>query len=172
MGSFSLEKDLRLPRGMRRSLGRVYGRIIREDEIKRQVSKARRIYAVGDVVVSAMLRRGSMPDVAIFDFRVGRKRVVYKEIRDAFKRPITVKNKAGTISKGLWEAIKHAGGAKNPVGIRVYGEEDLAAVACAYLAPKGSVILYGLPGRGVDLVKVTPKVKNQVVGILVRMASA
>lgn len=169
MRSFRFERDLRLPRSMRKDLGKGYGRLIGEGEIKQRIGKARKVYAVGDVVVSTLLRLGYTPAVSIFDCKVGRKEVVYQEIKHAYPHPIRIRNRGGTISKALWNAVENAGGLGKPVGIRVYGEEDLAAVACAYLAPKGSVLLYGVPGRGIDKVVVTVEVKAIAARILQQM---
>lgn len=169
MKSFSFERDLRLPRSIRKELGNGYGRIIVEGEIKQHVSRASKVYAIGDVVVSTLLGLGYKPAVSIFDYKVGRKAVVYPEIKKAYPRPVKVRNRSGTISRELWGAVRKAGISRKPVGIRIYGEEDLAALACAYLAPKGTLLLYGIPGRGVDLVVVTADVKEIAARILQRM---
>ena len=169
MESFSFERDLRLPRSIRRELGNGYGRLIGEGEIKQQVSRASKVYAIGDVVVSTLLGLGYKPAVSIFDCKVGRKAVVYPEIKKAYPRPVKVRNRSGTISRELWDAVRKAGSSRKPVGIRVYGEEDLAALACAYLAPEGSLLLYGIPGRGIDLVVVTTDVKAIAARLLQHM---
>ncbi len=169
MESFSFERDLRLPRSIRRELGNGYGRLIGEGEIKQQVSRASKVYAIGDVVVSTLLGLGYKPAVSIFDCKVGRKAVVYPEIKKAYPRPVKVRNRSGTISRELWDAVRKAGSSRKPVGIRIYGEEDLAALACAYLAPEGALLLYGIPGKGIDVVRVDVRIKRLAMGILREM---
>ncbi|HQQ25733.1 MAG TPA: DUF359 domain-containing protein, partial [Methanomassiliicoccales archaeon] len=50
---------------------------------------------------------------------------------------------------------------------RDYGEEDLAALVCAAIVSAGSCLVYGLPGKGVVLVRTDAKV-NQAAQRLIR----
>ena len=56
-----------------------------------------------------------------------------------------------------------------PYCIEVEGEEDLAALAAIYLAPPDVTIIYGLPNKGVVVVKATEAHKAQVKEILDKM---
>ena len=154
---------------MRKELGRVHGTLIQESGIKRGIRGAARLYAVGDMVVDTLLRIGIMPEVSIFDYMIGRERAEGDRIKAAFPRPMHARNPRGMLSKDLWSKVEKAGGSRKPVGIQVSGEEDMASVACVYHAPLGSAVLYGLPGKGINLVRVTRAVKEQVVDILERM---
>jgi uncharacterized protein (UPF0218 family) len=82
-----------------------------------------------------------------------------------------VKNPVGTISDDLWEAIesvyKHL--ECGPYCIEVDGEEDLASLAAIYLAPGGVTVIYGLPNKGVVVVKATRSHKQKVKEVLDRM---
>ncbi|MEM3839417.1 MAG: DUF359 domain-containing protein [Candidatus Micrarchaeaceae archaeon] len=166
---FSFEGELRLPHYMRPELGRVYGKIIKEAEIPGYVRKAVKVYAVGDMVVSTLLNLGCVPDVAVFDFAIGRRRVALRNIKETYSKPVMVRNRAGTISRDLWKAVERATLSGKKVGIRVYGEEDLAAVVCAYLAPNGSLLIYGMPEKGLHILKAGADTRKLARNILERM---
>ena len=168
MQGFNFGKELILPDKMRRQLGKVHGKLIRESEIDKELKGAGRIYAVGDATVSLLLRKGHLPDISIFDYRIGRRGVVKPLIKKFFPKPIRVRNRSGTISKELWNAVKRARG-KRGYAIFVSGEEDMAAVPCAYFAPLNSLVIYGLPGKGLNLMKMTPFMKKRIRRILVLM---
>ena len=53
--------------------------------------------------------------------------------------------------------------------IRVYGEEDLAALPAIVLAPVSSVVIYGLPDEGGIMVTVTQGVKDRIYNMLDKM---
>jgi uncharacterized protein (UPF0218 family) len=82
-----------------------------------------------------------------------------------------VRNPAGVITDELWDAIetvlKHL--EKGPFCIEVEGEEDLASLAAIYLAPGGVTVIYGLPNKGVVVVKATAAHKQKVKEVLDRM---
>jgi uncharacterized protein (UPF0218 family) len=44
-----------------------------------------------------------------------------------------------------------------PTKLQVEGEEDLAALACAAMAPLGSCLMYGVPGKGMALLRIDGK---------------
>jgi len=72
----------------------------------------------------------------------------------------TVRNPAGTISQELLEALRNAFQTKGRTIIRVDGEEDLAVLACLFLAPEGIKVVYGWPGRGMLLVTTTTATRS------------
>ncbi len=172
MNTLVFRKELVLPKKLREELRKVHGRLVQENDLLEMTRGAERIYAVGDMTVETLLKIGVKPDVSIFDYKVGREVSRSRSIARAFLRPITARNRSGTISRELWLAIRHAVDEDKPTGIRVYGEEDMAAVACAYLAHDGSLLLYGLPGRGINIVRITPNVRRHALGILKRMNGA
>ena len=49
------------------------------------------------------------------------------------------------------------------------GEEDLAVLPCTVLMPEGSVILYGLPDKGIVVVKLTKEKKEEAIKLLKRV---
>jgi uncharacterized protein (UPF0218 family) len=84
---------------------------------------------------------------------------------------LQIKNPPGIITDELWDAIKTVfKNLKNgPVCIEVDGEEDLASLAAIYLAPGGVTVIYGLPNKGVVVVKATTAHKQKVKEVLDRM---
>jgi len=78
-----------------------------------------------------------------------------------------VYNPQGLITPQLVKAVKDGLDQQGKVKLRVQGEEDLAALVCAAIAPAGSCLLYGLPGKGVVLVMTDAKV-NQAAQELIR----
>ena len=61
---------------------------------------------------------------------------------------------------GVDRAVKN-GFEGNVHTIKVDGEEDLAAVACMVLAPYGTNIVYGWPGKGMKLVTTDEQVRKE-----------
>jgi uncharacterized protein (UPF0218 family) len=52
----------------------------------------------------------------------------------------------------------------------VEGEEDLLGIPCFLEAPLGAKVLYGMPGKGVVVVEVTPVFQERVRALLARFA--
>ncbi|MEW5996941.1 MAG: DUF359 domain-containing protein [Candidatus Micrarchaeota archaeon] len=109
----------------------------------------RKIIAVGDQVVFALLSKGIRPHVAVFDFKTMRARVdsgVRKRIEREYPSPMRVVNEPGTISEEIFLSapmLIRKGGA-----LFVEGEEDLVAFPFILSLTKKSVVLYGQPGEG------------------------
>ncbi len=166
---FTFERDLVLPRRLRRSLGKVFGKLIQSSDLGENMGRGEMVFAIGDVVVGTLLDAGYVPAVAIFDNRTARGSIRIPKIAKTFRRPLRVRNDPGTISMELWEAVRKASGSRKPVGIRVRGEEDLASLACIHFAPMGSVVMYGIRGRGIDIIRVDARIKRFVERVLMQM---
>ncbi len=96
-----------------------------------------------------------MPNLGIVDNKIERRpseeEINYDNIT------LKTENPPGTITDELWKTIEKAFelmDSKHNVLITVKGEEDLAVIPCALMAPSGSIILYGQPGEGVVLCEV------------------
>jgi uncharacterized protein (UPF0218 family) len=94
-----------------------------------------------------------------------------EKIHQFGKRHIKVKNPPATISDDLWNTIAscYESLEKGPICLEIEGEEDLAALPAIYLAPGDVTIIYGLPNRGVVVVKPTESNKKKVKEILDKM---
>ena len=53
--------------------------------------------------------------------------------------------------------------------IIVDGEEDMAALACIFLAPPGTTVIYGIPNRGASIHHVDDDLKQLVDSVLKQM---
>jgi hypothetical protein len=115
-------------------------------------------FSVGDVVTDYLIRAGYPPSVAIIDGQTMRR--PYEGVTIDEYRIIHVKNPAGCICPSLIHAARIAVDSLKVV-IQVDGEEDLAVLPLALVAPEGSLILYGQPGEGVVVLEISPLVKEQ-----------
>ena len=117
-------------------------------------AKGKKIIAVGDQVVFALLSKGIRPHVAVFDFRTLRNPVdmaVRARLEKEYPDSDRVRNPAGGITRGLVlvaPTLARDGGA-----LLVEGEEDLAALVFISIMKKGCVVMYGQPGEGVVLIE-------------------
>jgi len=163
-----------LPAGLREQLQQPIGHLVDESGLLRLIAREQYIVSVGDRVTYTLLRHGITPVLGIIDFLLERKPYP-EEMRAVLSRfgriRLHVKNPVGTISDDLWEAIasvyKRLGG--GPYCIEVDGEEDLASLAAIYLAPGGVTVIYGLPNKGVVVVKATWSHKQKVKEVLDQM---
>lgn len=125
--------------------------------------RGRQLITVGDVVTKNLLAKGVVPDISIVDLKVARKQV-YKNVQELGFREIKVlkkaKNAAGTLHyeayKALLSLIKSEA---KPVVLQIDGEEDLMTLFAIFLAPLGSLIVYGQPNEGMVVVEVNEEKK-------------
>jgi len=125
-----------------------------------------KLITIGDVVTARFIAAGIRPDVAVVDFLVMRepdKEDLKARIDSLDAKVVHVRNPAGTLTPGMREAFANA---KPPLKIIVEGEEDLAAIPAVLSAPQGSVVVYGQPGEGVVLVKVTESKRREFTDLL------
>jgi len=102
----------------------------------------------------------SLPsDVKIFDNRIQR-----KVVENNLPYSLEFINPAGTIQKQAWKIIDQA--IKQERNIFVKGEEDLLVIPVVLLSPKNTVIIYGLPGKGVCLIESSAKIKKELKELL------
>ncbi len=182
---------------LRRELKKPLGKLIKGDpenltevgpELKQNIHKLQKgtsshLITVGDEVTKLVNQVNLKPDLALVDFRVGRKKK-YKNYGElGFKieaklgqtslwKVSICRNPAGMITKRMVEMIDLSmkGMVREGKGfiIRVIGEEDLAALPAILVAPLGSVVLYGQPGEGVVVVEVTEKNKEDILRMVER----
>lgn len=115
------------------------------------------VIAAGDVTVLALQDLGRPADIALVDGLTRREPWEGAEGIDpsAYDGVLQCESPAGSLTPSLLEACEHAVSSWMEDGtthlIEVVGEEDLAPLILHPLAPLGSVVLYGQPGRGVVL---------------------
>lgn len=142
----------KLKQNLRRMLKKPLGKVA---TVKAHLKalKGKRIVAVGDETILKMLELGKKPHVAVFDFKVKRKRIAKEKeqrLRRAFPKMLELRNPKGTISKRLMllaPEILMKGWA-----VKISGEEDLAALPLIAFSDKKTAVLYGQPNKGCVLV--------------------
>ncbi len=150
------ETDLVLPDELRDKLAEPIGDVVQEDDLARLLEGSERVISVGDAVTLTLLRKGMEPDVAVFDYRTrrGEDDALRGEIDRMRGAHMRVENPPGTITRALWRAVRDAVRGTEKVKIEVAGEEDLAALVAIAMAPEGAHVIYGLPQRGLAVVRV------------------
>jgi len=163
--------DLLLPEELRERLSKPFGAVLSGELIGERLKGYARIISVGDMVSWSLLSGGVEPHLVVFDMRTRRgpcdKLKQYRGTEGVLK--LKAKNPSGRLSASLWNAVAGALRSRNRTEIEVDGEEDLASLACIYLANPGDCVIYGIPDVGIDIVEVNEETKEIVAGILQQM---
>lgn len=149
---------LRLPEEQRHLFSRPFGTLYPSLDPVLPFLDGKIFFSVGDVVTDHLLQAGYPPDVAIIDGQTMRR--PHPGVEIPCYRVLQVKNPPGYICDDLVAASGDAVSSLKTV-IQVDGEEDLAVLPLALVAPQGSVILYGQPGEGVVVLEITQSVQDQ-----------
>jgi uncharacterized protein (UPF0218 family) len=161
-----------LPDALRSELGVAWGPVVQTVDLAAAVREAPAFACVGDVVSLDCKRLGLQPLLFVCDFATQRgepDEVYERELGTWGARAFRVRNAAAHITREAWDAVRLALTAeKGPVRIVVEGEEDLLGIPCFLEMPMGSKVLYGMPGRGVVVVTVTPEFQAMVRALLAR----
>jgi GTP-dependent dephospho-CoA kinase len=163
-----------LPEDLKDTMKGYIGQLVDEQRLLKLLKKEKSIVTVGDKVTYTVLKHGFTPLLCIVDFILERKPypAEMKTLIQGFGRVhLKIKNPPGTITDELWDAIEkvYQNPQNCPVCIEVDGEEDLASLAAIYLAPGGVTVIYGLPNKGVVVVKATEAHKQKVKEVLDKM---
>ncbi len=123
------------------------------------------IITVGDIVTKTAIDKGIIPKLAIVDFKT--KRNIPVRINHNFDKIFRVYNPPGYISDEAIEKVKYLSTKyiKN-YAIFVDGEEDLLTLLVIKFFPIGDYVIYGLPDKGVVLIKIDKNIKKTVDNIL------
>jgi hypothetical protein len=135
------------------------GPVIQDSGLKEHLEGVKVLVAVGDMVTATLLDAGYDVSLAVFDFKTKRtqERDFHRRLGNIPGKRLHAKNPPATVTLELWKALQTAFllvGTGQRVGIEVEGEEDLAAIPAIIMAPKGARVLYGMPGKGMVVVKV------------------
>ncbi len=159
---------LRLPERLRGEMVKPYGTLFSGDTASNVqaalaliAERPPKVIIVGDFTLRAFIDAGYRPDVGIYD---------RKTERSAFPLPeeptLTVPNPPGEISDEAAKAVKGLLEREGPSMLLVDGEEDLLAIPAILYAPEGSLVIYGLPGRGMIAVKADRTLKEKITALL------
>jgi GTP-dependent dephospho-CoA kinase len=170
-----LKKKCILPVKLRDELKKPLGFLLNEKELLDFLKKEKYIVSIGDQVTYTLLKNNIKPVFCIVDFKTMRRpcnNEIIKMIKSYGEKKFTVENPAGCISNDLWCVIKesyHQIG-EETIRIEVDGEEDLAALPAIFLAPNTDVtIIYGMPDKGVVVVRANEENKNKAKKIIDEM---
>ena len=174
---------LRITEELRKILSEPHG-VLYEGEglepIKNAICSTERtsiLVCVGDIVSYYTLKADFKPDIVVIDGKSVRKTLnsnIASEIEEKTSkyRAIRAVNPAGHITEDLVENLfKAIELAVSGVRVKVFvdGEEDLAVMPLVVMLPKGSLIVYGQPKRGVVALAVDEEKKILISSLLERM---
>jgi GTP-dependent dephospho-CoA kinase len=160
-----------VPENLRDILKEPIGRLVDEKKLLEILKDKEKIISIGDTVTYTLLKNGFEPVFCIVDYKTHRgvcEDEVISKIKSFGKKSINVKNPPGVITDDLCEVIKIIFENLNsgPFRIEVEGEEDLASLIVLFFAPSDVTIIYGLPDKGVLVVKPTKEIKDKVKKVL------
>ena len=163
-----------LPDDIRGLLKEPIGRLVNEEKLL-EILEEEFVISIGDQVTYTLLKNNIKPIFCVVDYKTRRGKfpLEFVNIIKAYgDEVIEVENPQGTITDELWDAVQEAfelaceGIATR---IEVDGEEDLASLVVIYMAPPDVTIIYGLPDKGVLVVKPTQDNKNKVQEVFDKM---
>lgn len=161
------ERDLVLPESQRDAFKEPLGEELPESLFDSNMDETTYL-TVGDVVSLTFRKHGVRPMLSIYDgFTERREMTEFAGLVEDEPKEVVV-NPAGTITAAMAEAVRR--GIEGKTGlIRVDGEEDLAVLPCMVLAPDGTRIVYGMPGRCMMAIVVDDAVRDRAKELLSRM---
>ena len=174
-------RALRLPEHLRKTLSESKGELIVGEDLaetaRKTLEKTKeciKTVAVGDVVCSTIIEAGKTPDLCVIDGRSRRTpikglRYGVKELRKKYVKIIEVRNPASHITQEALNAIRNSLKAVSEgtnTLIIVDGEEDLLTLPLTAEAPENTCVLYGIPNKGISVIKVNEGIKEEAKKIL------
>jgi GTP-dependent dephospho-CoA kinase len=162
----------RLPASLRGVFQEPFGPVMTTDELLASLPAGATIVAVGDVVSLTLINHGRRPKVIVIDYKTqrGDDDPLLRRILGSWgDEVVRVRNPAATITDELVAALKAALAAKGSTRIEVDGEEDLAGLPVFAHAPDGTIVLYGMPHRGVVRVVVDAQKRAMALDLLKKM---
>jgi uncharacterized protein (UPF0218 family) len=118
-----------------------------------------RLVLVGDTVSRNAVRMKMRPDVIVVDGMEKRQKA--SPFKYEAKNVFRTRNPAGTVDLQAWRVIEEAVRISSSVVI-VDGEEDLLVLPALLTSPEESIVVYGQPGEGIVLVRVSAQKKEQM----------
>jgi hypothetical protein len=126
------------------------------------------LITVGDVVSLTFRKHGIKPFLSVYDGMTERREMTEFAILAEDEDKDEVVNPAGTITRQLVESIR--GRMEGSGGlIKVDGEEDLALLPVIYLAPLGTDVVYGWPGKCMMRITTDEGIRAKIEQLLLRM---
>lgn len=161
----------KIPENLIDILNKPIGKLVNEKKLLQILKNEKKIVSIGDTVTYTLLKNGFEPIFCIVDYKTHRgvcEDEIVEKIKSFSKKTIKVENPPGLITDDLCEVIKiiFENLENGPFRIEVEGEEDLASLIVLFFAPRDVTIIYGLPNKGVLVVKPTKEIKDKVKKVL------
>lgn len=142
---------------------------VTKENLNKYLVNAKKIVSVGDRTTKKLLSFGIVPNVSVIDGYERRRKssftesIVALKLKNLEKKPVLVlcQNPRGTISDESISKIRKSLTFKDPVILKIEGEEDLLALPFFLLAELSSVIVYGQPFEGMVVVRVTNVIRTK-----------
>jgi hypothetical protein len=125
------------------------------------------VVGVGDTVSRNLHEYGVAARLLITDNRRRRRRV--KPVVFLGRSVVRVWNPAGVITDEAVAAVRSALEGDRLVHVVVDGEEDLLVLVAVAFAAEGGLVVYGQPGEGLVVVRVTAAKRAEALGLLKAM---
>ncbi len=157
-------ESLYLTNSLREELKKPLGRLIlgNEKEIREKIKKIIKKEKIKKIITVGDYCSLTLPsEVKIFDGRIKRNKQI-----PLLKYSLSVPNPPASIYKKVWKVLKRAIEEKRNLFIQ--GEEDLLVLPSVILAENGDIVVYGVLGKGICLIKVSDKSKQKGQEILNR----
>ena len=163
-----------LPENLRSKLKKPIGKLVDEKELISILKKEKYIVSIGDKVTYTLLKHGIKPVFCVVDYHTRRGKCseeVINKIKNFGKKNVLIKNSKGTITDELINNVKEGFKNLKPgyLRIEIEGEEDLASLPAILYAPSVVTIIYGLPDKGVLVVKPNKENKEKSKEVLDKM---
>ena len=161
--------SLRMPTRLRDELSKQYGTLLTGDpksnvEAALDILRSKRppkVVVVGDFTLKAFIESGYRPNLGIFDNKTKRSLFPISE------RPTNVvSNPAGHISDEAVLTIRRLLLSEGPSLLFVDGEEDLLSLPAILYSPEGSIVIYGMPGKGMVVIVADKEIKEKIASLI------
>jgi GTP-dependent dephospho-CoA kinase len=162
----------RLPESMRGEFQRPFGPVVQTSELKKALRPDDVLVCIGDHVSGTAIGLGLKPKLIVVDYKTERHEIadVLRAVVSGYgKTVLRVPNPPATVTNELYAAVAQGLRLSGSVRIEVEGEEDLAGLPVFAEAPEGTVVLYGMPKKGVVVVRVDEAMRRRARGLLERM---
>lgn len=165
----------RLPERLRPVFQAPFGPVLSTAQLLQELRRQERVVAVGDVVAKTLIEAKREPWIIVVDYKTQRGATdpdLVKALGGWGAKVLKVANEPATVSDELFHAVAQALKSKSTVRIEVDGEEDLAGLPFLALAKDGVVMVYGVPKKGVCLVRVNAGIRQKAQQLLSEMRVA
>lgn len=162
----------KLPEGLRSEFQNPMGPVYTTEQLLKELTRRDRVVAVGDIVAKTLIENGRDPWIIVVDYKTqrGADDPSLRTVLGAWgQKVLKVENPPATISDELFHAIQQSLKSKQTIRIEVTGEEDLAGLPYLALAKDGIVMCYGVPNKGVAMIRINKGVRDRAFELLRQM---